>query len=382
VNWDPADRATFAKLSIVMFTYERHQYALRNMRLWSNSAVKLYVLDGSAQAIDASFLRSIGNNIIYLHKPIPLLDRFASIVEVIKTEFVAFMADDDFFIPSAMKSCILQLEKYPDLVSCSGRSLEKVLSSDLVVHQSAIRACQSIKSNSELGAVDLEDPIERMVSHMNPYCPSTFYGVCRSWAWKPTVQLMSTQHYSSGLVAEHIFELSMSFYGKIKVIEELMWLRSNENGSNIEGFELAFDDWYVGKDFALEVLLFSEATTSALSRMRADLSNEEISFGLERACRAYVVYCKKIRGASVNKSSSSGLPMRQLTTIKYVLKYAKFLLTKFPNWMVDQLPIRLRFQSYSTLAKAMQSSGVRVDWIQFNAILDVVESFHKVVKKT
>jgi glycosyltransferase domain-containing protein len=366
-----------SKLSIVMFTYERQRYALRNMRFWSGSAARLYVLDGSAKAIEKSELSSLAPNVIYLHWPIPLLDRFASIADVISTEYVAFMADDDFFVPSAVEASIYELENDADVVACCGQGLEKALSSDLVVHQSAIEACRSGNRKASLGAVDLEDPLERMAFHMDPFCPSSFYAVCRSHAWRTTVRLMAAQKYSSGLVAELLFELSMSFYGKIKIINELMWLRSNENTSNTEGFELAFDTWYTDRQYLSEVSSFLNAVADTLGRSQTRLETREIRSGLERACCAYVTFCTRTRQPATAGNATSNRAVRsQSAAFPRMVGGTKYLISILPASMIGLIPVRLRFRPYADLARALESGGLKVDWVQFAAILRIVREFH------
>ena len=62
-------------LSIVIPTYNRQQYALRNIHYWSNRGPEIHVLDGSALPVRDELLSSVGPNIHYHHR-YPLLFSF------------------------------------------------------------------------------------------------------------------------------------------------------------------------------------------------------------------------------------------------------------------------------------------------------------------
>ena len=63
-----------SKLTLVMATYGRQSYALRNMRYWSNSDVVLLVLDASPRAIENNLLKDFGKNILYVHDQVILMN--------------------------------------------------------------------------------------------------------------------------------------------------------------------------------------------------------------------------------------------------------------------------------------------------------------------
>lgn len=48
------------KLTLIMPTSRRQDYALRNMRYWSNTSVTLIVLDNSPSPIESNLIKSFG----------------------------------------------------------------------------------------------------------------------------------------------------------------------------------------------------------------------------------------------------------------------------------------------------------------------------------
>jgi glycosyltransferase domain-containing protein len=373
-------RVALLDLSIVIFTYQRQRSALRNMRFWSGRDAQVYVLDGSKNPIVQEHLAKLDVNIKYKHIPIPLLDRLAILPDLINSKYVAFLADDDFFIPSAVESCIAELESCQEVVACFGRSVGKVLISDLIVHQSAINSIAA----TGVGAVDKDCPIDRIIQRVDPYDPSSFYAVCRSDAWKNTVRSMCAKRYTCVQAAELLFVLSISYYGIIKVIDELMWLRSAENPScsGAGEFELAFDSWFTDQRYIAEVAEFLDVTANDLMAAGSEQTFIEIRNGLERACNAYVAYCNKAAvGSEVRTRSSRGISPANfgLTGLKACVRK---IASTFPDSLVPLLPVRLHFRPYENIAKALESNGVKVNWIEFANILKTVRDFHDEKSKT
>ena len=78
-----------SKLTLVIPTYQRQRYALRNMRYWSGSEVTLHVLDGSEQPIPAEEMAGITANINYHHMPVSWIDRIEKAGNLVQTKYAA-----------------------------------------------------------------------------------------------------------------------------------------------------------------------------------------------------------------------------------------------------------------------------------------------------
>lgn len=372
--------SVLSKLTIVIFTYNRHPYVIRNLGLWSGSEVQVNVLDGSAEAISINRLNTFASNIHYHHLPLPIWERISAGAALVHTEYVAFLPDDEFFIPSALEASIVELDANPDLVSCSGRGIDKSLGADLIVPWATIEHNEFNYKNGNSGAVEQLDPIVRMIAHMSSYVPSTFYGVSRSQPWIEVVLLLSQREFSSGVAPEIQFELSMSFKGKVRIINELMWLRTAEEPSNSAGFEVEFHSWYLNPRYAAEVSDFLDITASGLAE-KSELDLDVIRRGLEIACKAYVDYCHQHFSSTLSDQRllrgpnwlGRWLSTRTASTLK---RSVKKLIGALPAPLLMALPARLRFRSYIEMAKGLESAGLRVDWDQLTTILETVRKFH------
>jgi glycosyltransferase domain-containing protein len=364
-----------SKLSIVIPTYNRQSYALRNMCYWSGSEVTVHVLDGSAEAIKPSQIDSLAPNIHYHHLPVSIWMRLEKVNDLVTTQYVSLLADDEFFIPSAIEASILELENDQELVACCGKGISKSLSGDLTVHFSTAENDKYSYRKGGNGFTQ-DDPVARMIFHMNPYNSGTIYAVCQSQAWLPTMGMLCAREFSTTVVGELMFELSISFQGKTKIINELMQLRSAENPPNEDGCKLQFHTWYAAPTYAREVDDFLNITATGLAAVcKGD--SQAIRIGLEQACSAYIAFCdnhfqnnQPLRSyPKVMRLLSAAIPQAQKS-------FTKKAISKLPISFLRALPRRIRYRPYIDIAKGLESEGLHVDWDQLSSILETVRKFH------
>ena len=112
-----------SSLSIVIPTFNRQEYVLRTMRYWSDYDVTVHVFDGSQVPIDDHLISVMGSNINYHHMPCCLMERLNKSIEVVYTKYSKMMADDEFIIPSALESCIEEMNNNEEIVSCIGSAI-------------------------------------------------------------------------------------------------------------------------------------------------------------------------------------------------------------------------------------------------------------------
>src|SRR5687767_8352489 len=147
-----------SKLTLVMLTYRRPRYAIRNMRYWSKRDAVLHVLDGSDEAIAADELRDLGPNIHYHHLPVSLFDRLGAGSKLISTSYAALLGDDELYLPDGLEACIRELDADVSLVSCMGRSLGfRPIPSEILGYPAYTEMAGY--------AVLQDDPIDRLIYH-------------------------------------------------------------------------------------------------------------------------------------------------------------------------------------------------------------------------
>lgn len=209
-------------LTVVILSYSRQEFLLRNMKFWSSyEAVRVIALDGSDTPITDYFLNQLTNNINYYHKPCSFGQRLRFASENITTKYVILMCDDEFYIPSVLSSCISFLEKNLDYVSCGGR----VMAFD---YDGSRVNGWSIYDEMIDRQILLNDPAERLDYHCRNYTPNAFYSVTRSDSWKKAFQAHIDNQINFYASGEMQFQMTIATLGKVKTLNELLWLRSFE----------------------------------------------------------------------------------------------------------------------------------------------------------
>ncbi len=104
MNLDESKFPLLEKLTIIVPTYNRQEFALRYMHYWSETKVTIIIIDGSKKSLEPAVLKKLKKNIIYIHNPIGIYQRLLAAIKHINTEYVLLGCDDEFYIPSALNS--------------------------------------------------------------------------------------------------------------------------------------------------------------------------------------------------------------------------------------------------------------------------------------
>lgn len=351
------------QLTLIMPTFQRQEYALRNMHYWSNSGVILRVLDGSSTPIENTLLNSFGENIIYKHDPRSLYERIGGALSVIDTKYIALIGDDEFYIISAVESCISELEKNDSIIACSGccigfdvdKNAGKVYGW-LPYGYKNIGYNETMYDNSE----------ERLGRHMQNYIPTLIYGITRSYQWKTAFKTVIERKFNFFAAWELQFEMYISFSGKAKVLKELMWLRSNGEVEPVRFLhkgiepEISFKEWWVSssknrKEF---VKVMSRAYKGEQNEGTINYDNATI-----HGCNAY------IKGLD---SSHSRLRKAKLLFFNFIKHFAPSTFKGF----VKNLLIRNR-PTFLEIAGSLRGEGVKVDHGNLIEIKEIIYNFHR-----
>lgn len=209
------------KISIVVPTYKRAKYAIRIINYLCNKDFRVYILDGSPVGLSSEELPGEANNINYFHLPISFQERMKYVSKIIKTPYVVMLGDDEFFLPSGLIKCAQYLDQYPDYIACMGRCMGFNVEKGRLIGWSGYREMCGY-------ALSHNDPLERLIFHMDNYACSTIYAVARTENWVKAMQLIGKSSFSFSSYDEFLFEISMALQGKSIVIPALMWLRSFE----------------------------------------------------------------------------------------------------------------------------------------------------------
>jgi len=344
-----------SKLTIVIPSFERQHYLERQVNYWKDKRVKIIILDGSKCSWEYVFSYE---NVKYFHIPETIEKRLLFAASRIDTEYSALLSDDEFFLPSALESCILQLDNNVDAVSCKGAALGfNYLGKDVVGFDvyPTLRNIFSINQSTSQ---------ERMLRHMRPYNMTTLWAVIRRDVFIATLKAMGSDGpFKSAATGELQTSLLVSYYGKCLIIDELMWLRSSEN-KNIwwQAGPLSIVDWYKDANNKHEIELFFNNIQaqiefndkSILMKWLLDAMNSYVDGCLSKPKRRKQIYIRFIK--DVVKNILMQLPEN---IYSYILQYGR------------KPPIKL-----SDAAIILNKSNVKVDFSEVSIIESIISEFH------
>ena len=337
---------------------------MRNMHYWAGRGVVMHVLDGSQAALMPEQLKSLDFNIHYHHLPVSMYQRFRKAIDLVETKYVALIGDDEFFIPSALVSCLDELNRKTELVACTGRCLAFNCTSGEVM---AYLAYQEMESHS----LNQENALARMLEHMSSYTPSTIYSVMRTSVWKKSMNTLVQKEFRAYSIGELQFELATSYQGKTKVIPELIWMRSNESEPT-RGTDPSLmpnhtlHDWWLDPTKEGERIEFLNIMSVSLSNSSDEIEN--ISDGVRRSVDIFV------------KRRLDRLNVVRASRIRRFNRFAISLIpAKFKLYLKANLRKLYKFndvRSLSLAARDLEATGVKVDFEEIRKIQTIVLKFH------
>jgi len=356
-----------SRLTLVVPTYERQDFALRCMNYWADKGPYLIVLDGSVKPIRPAKLDFFDSHIQYLHRPVGLYQRLLEALDLVETDFVALAGDDEFYMPSAVEACIKQLDKDDGLVACCGRALgfwpknQRVFGSP---HYPRLKGY----------AVNAEGAEERVVQHMRDYVPSLVYAICRAQLWKTAWGYTLRKEFPFFASGELQFEMFVAYAGRSKVVPELMWLRSHGETEPVRKTDPSLDvkkqipGWWADPDKEKEHEEFISIMSRGFSELLPVTSGD-----LRRAVFTGVEAYLEFYGNHTN--SRGGLTILKRLALKIIPSFAKpFLKSVLRGFW------RHKFGQHAELlqaARVLEESGVRVDFRALEEIQKIIIQFHK-----
>jgi glycosyltransferase domain-containing protein len=356
------------KLTIIIPTYERRDFMLRAMQYWSGKEIVVIFLDGSKIGLDPNLLVNAKSNIIYIHRPVGLYERTLSAISLVNTEYVMFGCDDEFYIPSALDSCLAKLLSDSNLVSCGGRAMGFNWNEGSIL---GFNVYDKLKDFT----LDDPDPTARSGKHFSNYVPAHYYSICRTSIWKIAVQQAFSKKYNFYASSELQFEFLISFSGKSLIIPELMWLRSDENtpvNGIISGTSPSIKPsdsilrWWIDKKYKKEKEEFLSRMEAACRQINRLTRMDYIS-NLEHVISLYIKYYKKRiahRFFVFFNKNFPNFPISIKIKIKDILKYFGYGPKKNEVLFMDK-------------AKLLNAEGVKVDFKELKKIQIIINLYYK-----
>ena len=227
-----------SRLTLVMPTYNRHKYALRAIRFWSNTDVQLIVIDGTPEPLSAEIVKEFPDNITYISDSSSWTNRMKIGAERSSTEFSALISDDEFFLPSSLIELIQVLDDQQSVVSAIGHVLRFRPYKKSVLYQYSYPEFKT-------ASIFDKEPALRVQKHLHPYRVVSLYAVIRTDCFRKNIAVADIcSRFPNSASFEVGFEIANAYQGEIIVLPVISWLRSNENPPLWNSKTVSIYDWW------------------------------------------------------------------------------------------------------------------------------------------
>ena len=258
------------RLTVVVPSFGRPEFILRQLVYWSGTSARLLILDGSPDPIPESVRDAVDGRkeLVYRHRPVGLGERLHEACDLIGTEYTVLGGDDEFLLRRGLAEAVDVLDREQTHVACMGQSLGFVPSPDG-------RYLGLGPGYPHRGFVNTDPDVrQRVLYAMSRYNSITCYAVTRTDTWRVTWG--EALDWSSVYAMEVQHAISSWLSGGLITIDEIYWLRSGENPSvrDVKEQHLTFTDWWSDPVYASEVSRFQGLLADhAVAVGAADLSS-------------------------------------------------------------------------------------------------------------
>lgn len=257
----PSGFKTLALLTVVIPCYGRQDFLLRQCAYWQGSGARVVIVDGSPEPLGEGIQKIVSalEDITYLYANASMMDRLQLASRQIQTPYAILLGDDEFLLFTGLCSAINLLEQNPALVACIAQSLAFYPSPD------GTGCTYGTGYPHWKYSVQQDDVRERLNVSMSDYTAATCYAVLRTPVWRKSWGQL--QNWSSPYVGEMQQGLTTYIWGKLATVDEVYWMRSNENRpvtSKDFNRGLSFQEWWASPKFKLEQGKFVALLTDEL----------------------------------------------------------------------------------------------------------------------
>ena len=290
-----AESARLEQVTVVIPSYGRQDFLLRQLSYWSDRKARVVIVDGSPRPFDVDTLRLVAAlpSITYVHAAGTIGQRLKIAADLVETPYAVLSGDDEFLLTRGLARAIDKLDAQSDLVACIGQSIGFYPSND---GRSTTYAAGYPHWRYEV----LQDTARaRLVHAMGTYNAATCYAVIRRPAWVRSWGAILP--WSSPYATELQQAIAVYSAGKLSTVDDVYWMRSFENPpvrtkaeSNLK---LMFIDWWTSQAYAAEREQFVEVLASGLSRTGQAAAADANQIILE-AVDAYLALCRRSTAAN------------------------------------------------------------------------------------
>jgi glycosyltransferase domain-containing protein len=260
-------------LTVVIPSYCRQDFVVRQCAYWHGSGATVVIMDGSPQPLADDLQMAIESfvDITYVHSETSVAERLKRSADFVKTPYTVLCSDDEFLLFSGLCSAIKLLEQDLELVACIGQSLNYYLSNH------GAKCSYGTGYDTYRYEIRQDHVQDRLNASMTDYNAATCLAVTRSPVWRRAWGTLK------GFTSAYVGELEQAFviyiWGKLGSVDAVYWMRSHEN-SPINAIdtnrELYPEKWWESSKYKAEQLDFiSKLSDELISAQHIDRSKAE-----------------------------------------------------------------------------------------------------------
>lgn len=296
----PVAPETLSQLTLVIPSFRRQDYLMRQVVYWAHSRATLIIVDGSPQSIGAraeAFVRGIPN-IVYVHSGDTYVNRIRQASGLVRTPYAMCLADDDLFLMTGLGRAIDCLNARPELTICVGQAI--AIDFDRWAGRAHFFSYGASLRNYQ---VVHPDPSERIRLGIDNYRAATCYAVVR---WPAFAEIWrDIQSTSCPWTIEYEHAISTYTVGSLAAVDAVYWLRSSECES-IMPVHPDFATWWLAEEYRSECTTYVNRQAARLVRWSSLTDSEARDVVLEAV--NYIVRGRYIGLTNSDASSKDALP--------------------------------------------------------------------------
>jgi glycosyltransferase domain-containing protein len=305
-------------LTIIIPTYERKNFLIRQIKYLANWEINLIIADGSRDELIESEILELNQlrKFEYLNLHENYVKRVDAAAQNIKTNYAMCLADDDFYLKSGLQEAINLLELNEDAIACMGQSvgLDRIY-----------KKYYTFPYGNNLRAynIDQETASQRIQYGLSNYRPATPYAVFRTPVFKYVWQNRSA--VSCLEVVEYENCIRSLQKGKVITGKSVYWVRSFETNpiaSEVDGTRKTnFYGWYTSNKYINEIDSFKNRIIASLIDTN-QISEKDANFLYESIIKKIITnsHSTLVEKTTISKIYNSIAPIVNANSIARIIR--------------------------------------------------------------
>ena len=297
-------------LTVLILSHQRQHCLNSVLPYWEKFGIKTIVLDNSLEPLQDY---SLYKHCTYIHTQENFNIRSKIAANLVKTKYAIVAADDEIYLPTALKNMSHFLDENPDYSSVGGAVLAVWRYGPTIAANWAYRSTSNYH-NSETNAH------ARVAYHTgNGVDPTTSFFTCNMTRVENLVNCLKLYGEAPILATDAISVLSICAAGKSYYTKDLYWIRNwNEFPKSHKGWDRSvyLHDWWNEKRGTQEWRAFY-STLSEFYQKNYNRDDFENTW-------AMILEASRILQPQVNKkkfkNNSSFITSKSLENVKYLVK--------------------------------------------------------------